>query len=209
MEKDLLDSILNFNENGYMALPRKLAELIINQIPIRSAGTLYFYMLVYANFGDGKTNQGVKLIRGSIYLTPGDIMKLTGWSRSTAHEKIKLLEMSGLIERCTEISKNLFWLPHYEEHCGKSVRLQEQKTKRDIELGSETEKKFQEFFKYYSFMLEVQPAEQEKAHREWRKLSLEEREEAIRNVQLYKDTIRKKEHTKLACNYLKDKSFKF
>ena len=112
MEKDLLDSILNFNENGYMALPRKLAELIINQIPIRSAGTLYFYMLVYANFGDGKTNQGVKLIRGSIYLTPGDIMKLTGWSRSTAHEKIKLLEMSGLIERCTEISKNLFWLPH-------------------------------------------------------------------------------------------------
>ena len=57
-------------------------------------------------------------------------------------------------------------------------------------------------------MLEVQPAEQEKARREWRKLSLEEREEAIRNVQLYKDTIRKKEHTKLACNYLKDKSWK-
>ena len=104
MEKDLLDSILNFNENGYMALPRKLAELIINQIPIRSAGTLYFYMLVYANFGDGKTNQGVKLIRGSIYLTPGDIMKLTGWSRSTAHEKIKLLEMSGLIERFPKTS---------------------------------------------------------------------------------------------------------
>ena len=209
MGENILNSILNFDENGYIVLPRKLAELIIKQLPFRNAGTLYLYMLIHANFGDGKTHQGIKLIRGSINLTPCDIIKLTGWSRSTMNYRIKILESNHLIERCTEISKNLFWLPHYEEHCGKSVRLQEQKTKRDIELGSETEKKFQEFFKYYSFMLEVQPAEQEKARREWRKLSLEEREEAIRNVQLYKDTIRKKEHTKLACNYLKDKSFKF
>ena len=122
---------------------------------------------------------------------------------------LKELKRQGLVVR--KDRQSLYFLPYYEKHCsGKST-----KTKRNVARIQQPEDEdcfqdsdFDTFFEYYHYNLELPKSERMKAWKEWQKLNEEEKEEAMRTVSEYNRSLRKKEHAKLACNYLKDKTYK-
>lgn len=193
--------------NGYITLSRNFVEQVFNHINEYNKEILYGKLLTNANFRDSCTEKGVMLQRGEIEMRIDRLQEITRWKKTKLYDTIKQLEKEDLLVKLTDKGHGCYMLPMYEEHCGSHVRKEERVHTPGPE-ENRTESSFMDFFSFYHFLLATPRLEQEKARREWQKLSMDEREEAIRNVERYKNAVQKREHLKLACNYLKDKSFK-
>ena len=194
--------------NGYITISRKMANLLADRIGMYDEDLLYCMLLIKANYGDTYVHEDKLLHRGEIIMSPQDLSVLTGWKKTKVYATLNQLKKRQLLENVEGEIQGHYRLPLYEEHCGRTVRPEERKPAPSA-AETQTESAFLRFFEYYHFTTRLPRKERERAHREWKKLSLEEREEALQNVFRYKEATPKSEHLKLACNYLKDKSFKF
>lgn len=208
MKKKKKECVFDIAGNGYITISRKMANLLANGIVMYDEDLLYCMLLIKANYGDTCVQEGKLLHRGEIIMTPQDLSALTSWKKTKVYATLDKLKKRQLLESVEGEIQGCYRLPMYEEHCGRTVRPEERKPV-PAAPETETESSFLRFFDYYHFTTRLPRKECERARREWKKLSLEEREEALQNVFRYKEATLKTEHLKLACNYLKDKSFKF
>lgn len=210
MNTESIKKLFDVTSGGYVILSRKAVKHLLECIEGHDKGSFYCHLLIEAHYGEPEPVRGGGIVkRGETCIDVQELMKFTGWKKSKVYEELKLLEKAELLVRINDKSHNGHCLlSRYEEHCGRNVRKEERPHNTAL-LDNQTEAGFEEFFGYYLFTTKTKGVEKEKARREWRKLSLDEREAALRNVPRYTDAVTKSEHLKMACNYLKDKSFKF
>lgn len=198
--------------SGYICFPRKLIIQLLNDINDYDVTSLYFYMLVNANYSSTSSSNGFIVERGELGMSSSEVMEHTKITRSTGYRMLKKLEKEQLIISISKNHHQYFRLPKYEEHCGRQISHEIQlETNRHQEsiTGTEEEKRtFEKFFGYYHYLLETTPRDKAKAYREWQNLSPEEREEACNNLEIFSQACKGQKHKKLACNYLKEKSYK-
>ena len=191
---------------GYITFPRAVVKHQFQAISTFDPDNIYCHLLFNANFADGPDADGIYLKRGEINIYITRLAKFTGWGRSALYNLLRKFEQEGLLIPDKE-HPHRYLLMMYEEHCGRSVRKEE---RLHTPAPGETlnKQRFEKFFEFYHFVMHTPQADKESAWKEWQKLSLEEREEAFRNLAAYRDATKGNAHQKLACNYLKSKSFK-
>ena len=131
--------------------------------------------------------------------------KLTRWVKGCG-SLMKELEADGLVIYINKNGRRHIFLPYYEEHCGRKVRPVEQ-ADGTIHSQNQTDKDFDLFWEFYHEMIPVTPQDRAKARKIYGRLSLNDRESAVRNVEVYYASLASEKHAKWAVNYLKDKSF--
>ena len=206
---DKLKEYFSTDGDGFLPLSKKALLLLIRQVNNHNGATLYTYLLLKAAYKDDFIVDGMKIDKGRVKLDIEELMEFMKCGRSKVYLMLNELKRQGLVVR--KDRQSLYFLPYYEKHCsGKST-----KTKRNVARIQQPEDEdcfqdsdFDTFFEYYHYNLELPKSERMKAWKEWQKLNEEEKEEAMRNVSEYNRSLRKKEHAKLACNYLKDKTYK-
>lgn len=210
MNTESIKRLFDVTGGGYVILSRKTLKHLLQCIDMHDSNTLYCYLLIEAHFGEPAEINGNYLIRrGEILINLQELMNFTGWKRSKVYKELKMLEKAELLVRIPDMPHNgHYQLLMYEEHCGRSTRKEEHPHHISLQ-ENQTEQSFEEFFEYYLFITKTKEVDKEKARREWNKLSLAERKDALQNVTRYRDAVTKSEHLKQACNYLKDKSFIF
>lgn len=203
-----IENLFSTDGEGYLPISRKALIHLIKQIPNPDYKTLYTWMLLEAAFKDDFFVNGIHLAKGCLQLDLNELMKIMKCKRSRAYSIVKSLIDEGLLKK--EKQKDIYRLVHYNKHCStKSDFLVPKRIKLTSpgKKDSFQDSKFDDFFDYYHYELNQVPCERMKTWNEWKKLSDEERELAFANVSKYKISLRKEEHAKYACNYLKDKSY--
>lgn len=210
MRQDNIKNLFDTTYGGYVILSRNVLEHLLGCISVHDINSLYCYLLLKAHFGEPEViSENCIIRRGEVRFDIQELADLTGWKKSKIYDELKLLEKAELLLRINGPARQgHYLLTLYEEHCGHSARKEEHPHSTTVRENL-TEKTFEEFFGYYLFITKTKEVDKEKARREWSKLCLADRKEALQNVTRYRDAVTKSEHLKLACNYLKDKSFKF
>lgn len=193
------------SDSGYVNIPRALAEHLIEIINLEDATTLYYYLLLSANYGQSKTAKGTTQ-RGEVDYTITQIALKKNDNYGRIRRMMKQLELEGLIIYISRNGRRYILLPYYEEHCGRKVRPVEQANGTTI-AQNQTDKDFDLFWEFYHEMIPVTPQDRAKARKIYGRLSLNDRESAVRNVEVYYASLASEKHAKWAVNYLKDKSF--
>lgn len=213
-----INQLFTVATNGYFTLSRNAVRHLLELIPVHDSKSFYCYLLMKAHYGDAQTTvDKVILRRGEIRIDIQELINFTHWQKTKVYHALQLMERFQLLERIGAPGSGHYLITMYEQHCGRAVRKEEQaalaaataRSGKSKTEENQTEKQFLNFFHYYHYGTGTPELDQEKARREWAKLTLDEREEALRNVTRYKESVSKREHLKRACNYLKDKSFKF
>lgn len=194
------------SKSGYIVIPRALAEHLVKNIKIEDATSLYYYLLLSANYTQRQTAQGI-IKRGELNCTITQIANDKKDSYGRIRRLMKELEMEGLISYVSENGHRHIVLPYYEEHCGHKVRTTEQNSQSTSAPQNQTDKSFALFWEFYHQMIPVPQEDWAKARKIYGKLTLQERQEAIRNVEIYYASLTNEKQAKWAVNYLKDKSF--
>lgn len=202
------EQLFSCKSGGYIVIPRQLALHLLRQLKENGPTELYAYMLVNANFATTGQKGGTTIQRGELDMSIEELLKTYNGSRSTLYRTLLELETNEVIIKKKRGNRVFFVLPKYEQHCGRQVRPEERKPIPQTPEESNTEKSFEEFFGYYHFVMHLPSKDKEQARREWKHLSLDEREEALQNVIPYRDASQGQRYRKQAYNYLKDKSFK-
>lgn len=210
MKQDSIKKLFDTTYGGYVILSRNVLKHLLDCISVHDSNSLYCYLLVKAHFGEPEViSENCIIRRGEVRFDLQELTDFTGWKKSKIYDELKRLEKAELLLRINGPARQSHCLlTLYEEHCGHSTRKEEHPHNITVRENL-TEKTFEEFFGYYLFVTNTKEVDKEKARREWSKLNLADRKEALRNVTRYRDAVAKSEHLKLACNYLKDKSFKF
>lgn len=209
MQNKMTNKVFDVTTNGYFILSRKAIQHLMSMIDTHDRVSFYCHLLLEAHYGEPQIcTDGITINRGEIRIVPQELIGFTHWKKTKVYEELKLLEEEKLLCRIGKPGKSHYRLPMYEEHCGRAVRKEEHQHPSCLK-ENQTENSFLGFFQYYHFATGTREVDQEKARREWAKLSIAERDEAWKNVSRYKEAVSKTEHLKLACNYLKDRSFKF
>lgn len=196
---------LNSNP-GYIVIPRALAEHLIHEISIDDATTLYGYLLLSANYAQSQTPTGI-VRRGELNATITQIAREMEQDYGRIRRLMKELEIEELVTYHSENGHRHIFLPYYEEHCGRKVRAAEQSLATKTAAENLTDKTFGYFWEFYHQIIPVPQLDLARARKIYGKLSLKERETAIRNVEVYYASLINEKHAKWAVNYLKDKSF--
>lgn len=218
-----INQLFTVATNGYFALSRNAVQHLLELIPVHDSKSFYCYLLMKAHYGEAQTTVGgILLRRGEIRVNIQELMNFTHWQKTKIYHALQLMERFQLLERIGAPGSGHYLITMYEQHCGRAVRKEEQaalcaasayngksQTEESQTEESQTENSFLHFFHYYHYDTGTSEVDQEKARREWAKLTLAEREEALKNVTRYKESVAKREHLKRAFTYLKDKSFKF
>ncbi|MCD7924196.1 MAG: hypothetical protein LUI85_05660 [Bacteroides sp.] len=206
--KKLTKQIFDATYGGYIVMSRNSAKLLLSNISAYDHDSFYLRLLVDANYSEGYTQKGIVVKRGEIIINVQELMHITHWKRTKVYEELKMLEQEQLLQHIDDDVYGHYQLLMYEEHCGRAVRKEEHQPTLTPE-ENQTEKGFLLFFDFYHFTTETPSLDKEMAFREWKKLSMKERDEALRNVERYSKAITNRDHVKKACNYLRDKCFKF
>lgn len=207
MKRKVTNHIFDATHGGYITLSRTIAKQLLEHISEYDHCSFYWSLLLQANYGETCTQEGILLKRGEIIINVQELMNTTGWKRSKIYKELKMMEQEHLLQRLDDTDRH-YLLLMYEEHCGRAVRKEEHQPTLTPE-ENQTEKGFLLFFDFYHFTTETPSLDKEMAFREWKKLSMKERDEALRNVERYSKAITNRDHVKKACNYLRDKCFKF
>lgn len=196
--------------NGYIGISREALFHLLSQIEHPSNEAIYAYLLAKASYTDGWISHGKILNRGYLEINHEEFMKLTKSKESGMYNILNRLIRLGLLER-VEKGKNIYRLPFYDLHCGGNYQStsNNRMMRRRLQYTKTESDDFKEFFEFYHFALDIPPSERIKTWQVWQTLTDEEKELAMCNVTQYAESLRKPEHAKLACNYLKDKSFIF
>ena len=205
-----IETLFPMDNHGYISISRASFNFLLNQIQNPTKETLYAYLLQKASYKDNWYSNGKRIDRGCIEIDHDEFMRFARTKQSNMYTILNWFINKGLLERVSWGS-NIYRITHYEEHCGGLITETNSpsKEKRKDKNWNNDEEYFKEFFDFYHYILQIPPTEYMRAKREWKKLQEYEKEEAIKNIEKYAESLRKPEHAKMACNYLKDKSFIF
>ena len=205
--KEMKSKLKPKSSKGYIPIRRDILRLLLEQVEKPTDLTIYVYLLMNANFEDGCIVNGRKLQRGDWLVDLKKLCKFCKKQKSSVYEALTRLIDQGLLCR-KEGESGIYRINFYEEHCGCQVSPHKSDHRRTPTASTpEVEEAFDEFFGFYHYMLHMPEPERERAHREWLRLTPEERIHAFEGITPYTQSLRTPDHAKLACTYLKDKSF--
>lgn len=200
---DKLKNLYSMKNTGYVVVSRSAFAALLAMIASHNLISAYGWLLYQAQFGIGYTSQGLKLKRGEFQFSIKNFQEFLDSGKTYAYKLFHRLETDGLVE-CIDKANSHYRLPYYEEHCCNYIH----RTKTPDTPARTREECFDEFFGYYHFALNLPERERERARKEWYRLTPDEQEQAMEYIETYSETLPKPEHAKLACNYLKDKTYK-
>lgn len=206
MKENTIKGLFSPMAGGYITFPRAVVKHEFQAIGIYDPDSIYCHLLLNANYADGPDADGIYLKRGEINIYIARLAKITGWGRSALYNLLRSFEKEGLLASDKD-HPHRYLLLMYEEHCGRSVR-KEERPHTPAPEETQNRERFESFFEFYHFVMHTPQADKESAWKEWQKLSLEERDAAFQNLKTYQNSTKGNAHQKLACNYLKSKSFK-
>lgn len=198
-----LNSFQNPGKAGYILLPRTLLTTIIYENNGQMTETqAYLTMLTLANYKDSK--------RGRRYCRRGESVisllqwgKIFGWSQWKTRRFFSKLEQSQIIRVDRTNHPHILTLLHYEELCANKKAHNEEKPR------NQSDERFDHFWQSYHSITQTIPQDAELAHREWRRLSEQEKDMATARIGEYFMSLENVKHTRKAVNYLKHKTFNF
>lgn len=199
-----LKQIYSIKNTGYVIISRSAFVTLLNMIENHNVISAYGYLLQQAQFGVGYSPHGERLERGELEFSLANFMQYLDCGKTYAYKQLNWLIDNGLLKKMDKRGHR-YCLPLYEEHCSNFIsRTKAHETTAYVSA----EERFDEFFEYYHFTFDIPHRERERARKEWYRLTPEEREQAMEYLETYRDSLARPEHVKLACNYLKDKTFK-
>lgn len=202
-----IKAVLN-PKSGFVVISRGFIKSFINTIKIEKANTLYFFLLVSANYKTQETITGT-VRRGELSMTIHEIATQTDSSYDHIQRLLKQLEAWGLVTFEYHNHRRHIILPYYEEHLGRRVRAMEQADEK-AQAKNQTDIDFDYFWEFYHQIIpHVPKTNYEEARKAFARLSLKDRYAAARNVPKYLEQLDNEKYAKWAVNYLKDKCFIF
>jgi hypothetical protein len=197
---------LPFNalNKGYVLVPKHLLNYRFNQKDESFSYLEAFLMLITnVNFEDRDvTIKGETFVckRGESVLSVASWAKMFNWTTGKTRWFFDRMEKENLI-RSTLLNYKLksIAVVDYDLWTGKPSQITNMTIKNEDQLL--------EFYEKYHEITGLRKVDIGLVRREWKKLSKEDKEAAIKNIENYRDSVKCKEFVKSATNYLKAKSF--
>ncbi|WP_455671786.1 hypothetical protein [Phocaeicola sp.] len=199
-------SLFDCKSGGYIIISRQAMLYLLKSIKIDSPFNLYVHMLANANYNDKEYPNGNKSLRGELDITTDELGNELHVPHTSIYRMVKELEKNKVVVKKNDRFHPYFLLTMYEEHCGYRVRPEERAAAQA--KVSLTEEDFETFFSFYYHIMEIPPKDKEKARREWSRLSMDDRDEALCNIITYHNASNGQKYMKHAYSYLREKSFK-
>jgi len=200
------DNYLPFNalNKGYILVPKHLLNYRFNQKDESFSYLEAFLMMVInVNFEDREVTIKRKTFvceRGESFLSVPSWAKLFNWSVSKTRWFFDRMEKENLVSY-TFLSHNLkkILVVDYDLWTGKPGKITNMRVKNEDRL--------MEFYEIYHEITGLRKVDIGLVRREWKKLTVEEKEAAINNIESYCELVKCRDFVKSASNYLKAKSF--
>ena len=200
-KKNLPFNALN---KGYVLVPKYLLNYRFNQKDESFSYLEAFLMLITnVNFEDRNvTIKGETFVckRGESVLSVASWAKMFNWTTGKTRWFFDRMEKENLI-RSTLLNYKLKSIAviDYDLWTGKPGPISNMRVKNEDRL--------MEFYEKYHEITGLRKVDIGLVRREWKKLSKEEKEVAIKNIENYRDSVSCKEFVKSAGSYLNAKSF--
>ncbi len=193
-----LNYLFHIEEGGYIRLPRKLVDMILDYIACYKPCCLYFWMLVRAAYGPIHSSDGKILAKGEIELNVYEMADAFNCSYAYLYRIINHFIRLGILEKK---KRGIYMLPMYDKHCNCMM------DKKAFVDQSKLQGSFKEFWTVYHRFLNIPETDRYRTERMWAKMSPDEREQALQYIQNYKAYTKGHNYKKSAYNYLKDKMY--
>lgn len=203
-----IEDLFYTGDEGFLPLSRAALKYLLSQIKDPTREVVYTYLLLQASYKDQYLKNGKVIGRGCVEIDVEELQKFTKTKRANVYLILRNFIKEGLLEK---VSNSIYRLVYYDKHCaGKPVHSKHKarfvKPSGPNECYEDPE--FNEFYDFYHYALNIPPTERMRAWIEWQKLTEDEKEDAMMNITEYRRNLRKEEYAKMACNYLKDRTFK-
>ncbi|WP_321517322.1 hypothetical protein [uncultured Bacteroides sp.] len=197
---------LPFNalNKGYVLVPKHLLNYRFNQKDESFSYLEAFLMLITnVNFEDRDvTIKGETFVckRGESVLSVASWAKMFNWTTGKTRWFFDRMEKENLISSTLlNYKMKSIAVIDYDLWTGKPSQITNMRVKNEDRLL--------EFYEKYHETTGLRKVDIGLVRREWKKLSKEEKEAAIKNIENYRDSVSCKEFVKSASSYLKAKSF--
>ena len=193
----------NLRIAGYVMIPRDLLLKAFDEHREASGETEAFLrILTYVNYAEAvvkRTNREVSCARGESVISYKGWAEILGWSFGRTRRYFRKLVAVGSVDLVAGDCISHIRIPGYDVWTGKK------KTGKDS--GSSVEEAFGKFWTEYHETTRMLRQNRESALREWRKLSLGERKQAVEHIDDYFFHLRDTKYCRQAVKYLADKMF--
>lgn len=188
---------------GFMILSRRLLTQMFTEMygKWHSESQAYVYLLMAACFTDqGENPESLK--RGELMYSGRELSIRFGWSRKHVAHFIGELAQNGVVEVVKQQNCSKLRLLHYDTLCRMRVKRGADGNRKSV--GDEM---FEVFWEQYHDLTQQPPLDIAAARKAWGKLTLTEREEAVRNIEMYICMLPSIDRARTALKYLQMKSF--
>ena len=193
----------NLGTTGYVMIPRALLLKAFDEHH-EASGDLeaFLRILTYVNYAEAvvrRVNTNVVCARGESVISYSHWAEILGWSLGRTRHYFMRLVAEGNIEQVKGDCASHIRIPGYDVWTGKS-----QTGKKG---DSAVEESFGQFWNEYHETTRMARQNRESALREWKKLSQNERKQALEHIDEYLFHLRDTKFCRQAAKYLADKLF--
>jgi len=193
----------NLGTTGYVMIPRALLLKAFDEHHEASGDMEAFLkILTYVNYAEAvvrRVNTNVVCARGESVISYSHWAEILGWSLGRTRHYFMRLVAEGNIEQVKGDCASHIRIPGYDVWTGKS-----QTGKKG---DSAVEESFGQFWNEYHETTRMARQNRESALREWKKLSQNERKQALEHIDEYLFHLRDTKFCRQAAKYLADKLF--
>jgi len=193
-------------KEGYLLIPRLLLRPILfhrTQTPMCEEEA-FLTLLFLANFTDGKL-YGQSLKRGEVMGNIEKWSEVFNWSQYKVRNFLSYLENKQIISKIKSGKRSILRIEYYDLYCANKKIVTE--TPEVVEHKNKNDELFEQFWQSYHTLSGLEPSDEGKAKRFWKKLSLREKTQAVGNIYEYIMRVEKIKYIKKAANYLADRAF--
>lgn len=200
---ELVLTMKNCGNQGFIVLSRRLLIQMFAEMRGKwhSESQAYVYLLMAACFADqGENPESLK--RGELFFSGRELSLRFAWSRRHVNRFIGELAQNGVVEVVKLQNCSKLRLLHYDTLCRMRVKRGADGNRKSV--GDEM---FEVFWEQYHDLTQQPPLDIAAARKAWGKLTLTEREEALRNIEMYICMLPSIDRARTALKYLQMKSF--
>lgn len=190
---------------GYVMISRALLMNICSEHP-KAAGNFeaFLRVLVHANFETcvvQYNGEEIECKRGESVISFTHWAEIFGWSRGKTRHFFQECFKDGSLRRIEDKCACHISIPGYDVWTGTQTASGKGERPKDT--------LFEKFWEDYHEITHLQKTGNTRASQEWKKLSVNERELAVKNIDDYYHHLKKTKFCLQAATYLKDKAFDF
>ena len=193
----------NILKKGYVLFPKVLFEEQM-KVTKGASGPFEAFVLVLTHVNYSTTQCRIKNFvfqcqRGESVLTISHWAKIFGWKRGRTRYFFEKMFEEGIIEQLASPYTTHIRIPNFDEYVGKS--------KQELAHAQEDGITFEAFWEKFHEVTQLPKLNVGRARREWKKLSVHERNLAITHIDEFYDNQRNMKFCQQGASYLSDKAF--